>query len=474
MNHLGPYLLDRLRAKEDNLEIWEAQDAVTGTPVLIYRPLSGAPPSWSLQGVLPWLPCEHDAWVAELPFGALTIADRPGVATPGELTAWSRRLLATLLEMRALDLQHGRIGPERIWVKGDAVWLEGLGLPVAPRVPDEAAVVEALRVAAGDTWEGWPFHTVLERLAEGRLSLREAAERLAESPPLDEPELEDELLENGPVAPPAPEEPEAEEPPAPTGEDLLEDSGTVRVLGRRPASPPGEPATAPEEGSASPPPQETEQTDKAPESADPATLQETEAEETAAEPTPPPPAEPEPAAENTQPQPVELFPPEGEAAEEPPGDGEPLEEPAREESDRPVVRIDEVAEPSFEVIEPGGGPAGRANPLRWAGLLATALALALLLWLYLRPAGNVVERDEGYMVDFVVEPQGGKAELVLIDAPEGSQLAEGRVLAVIPGKVYFVVPGVYRIQIRAEGYLPQEKLLDVPPNTRSVTVRLGP
>ncbi|WP_456480848.1 hypothetical protein [Oceanithermus sp.] len=462
MNHLGPYLLDRLRAREGEIEIWDAQDAVTGTPVLIFKPLTGAPPFGSLQGVLPWLPCEQEAWVAELPFGAAPLADRVGRASPAELTGWARRLLATLLEMRALGIQHGRISPERIWVKGTSAWLEGLGLPVEPRLADEAAVVEALRAAAGDSWPGWPFHAVLDQLADGRLSLREAAEQLAEPRSVADLEafsglLEDDVPAGGeepvsedsgtvriigrkpatePAASPEPEAPDEEppllppsskiepepvpdlDPDAPAGGEELasEDSGTVRVIGRKPAASP-EPK-APDEG---PPP------------------------------LPPSPLEPKPEPD------VPAPPPEPEGA--PPA--------------RNVVRIEEVTEPAFEVIEPGGASVGRGRKVPvwvWA-LAAVALVVLVAVWRYPQ---NTASSTQGYVVDFAVEPPGGKAELVLMDAPEGSQLAEGQVLAVIPGKVYFDAPGVYRIQIRAEGYLPQEKLLDVPPSTRSVTVRLGP
>ncbi len=405
MNHLGPYLLDRLRAREGEIEIWDAQDAVTGTPVLIYKPLTGAPLFGSLQGVLPWLPCEQEAWVAELPFGAVPLADRVGRASPAELTGWARRLLATLLEMRALGVQHGRISPERIWVKGTSAWLEGLGLPVEARLADEVAVVEALRAAAGDSWPGWPFHAVLDQLADGRLSLREAAEQLAEPRSVADLEAFSGLLED--------------DEPADGEEPVSEDSGTVRVIGRKPAT---EPVASPEPEAPKEEP-----------------------------PPPPPPPEPEPEPEAPAPPP------------EP--DGAP---PARN-----VVRIEEVTEPAFEVIEPGGASVGRGRKVPvwvWA-LAAVALVVLVAVWRYPQ---NTASSTQGYVVDFAVEPPGGKAELVLMDAPEGSQLAEGQVLAVIPGKVYFDVSGVYRIQIRAEGYLPQEKLLDVPPSTRSVTVRLGP
>ncbi|XOB99303.1 hypothetical protein ACMC9I_04245 [Deinococcota bacterium DY0809b] len=427
MNHIGPYLLNRIRAREGAIEIWEGQDTVTGTPVLVYRPLEGAAPSFRIQGTLNWQGREDDAWIAELPFGAVPLAQLQGEVSPHELTAWTRRLLGSLLEMKALGLEHGRLDTERLWVKGDEVWIEGVGLPVPVRAADETALVEALREAAGDTWPGWPFHRVMERLAEGAVDLREAAEYLADPRSLSELEA---------LAEDAEEESEAPlEPP---------ETGTVRVLGR-PETPPASVEEAePPEPSAPAPPSE-------------------------------PPA-PEPA-----PQEAPLFPPEPERAPAPPATGGAVEEgeagvrvePRPTDPSR-VVRIDEVSEPAFEVIEPRGTEA--AGDRRWlwrAGVLVLVvlLAVAVVWWKGRAPASGATE---GYAVEFRVEPPDGRAELVLLDAPEASQLVRGRVLAIIPGKVYFDAPGVYRIQIRAEGYLPQEKLLNVPPSARTVTVRLGP
>jgi len=427
VNHIGPYLLNRIRAREGAIEIWEGQDTVTGTPVLVYRPLEGAAPSFRIQGILNWQGREDDAWIAELPFGVVPLAQLQGEVSPHELTAWTRRLLGSLLEMKAQGLEHGRLDTERLWVKGDEVWIEGVGLPVPVRAADETALVEALREAAGDTWPGWPFHRVMERLAEGAVDLREAAEYLADPRSLSELEA---------LAEDAEEESEAPlEPP---------ETGTVRVLGR-PETPPASVEEAePPEPSAPAPPSE-------------------------------PPA-PEPA-----PQEAPLFPPEPERAPAPPATGGAVEEgeagvrvePRPTDPSR-VVRIDEVSEPAFEVIEPRGAEA--AGDRRWlwragALVLVVLLAVAVVWWKGRAPASGATE---GYAVEFRVEPPDGRAELVLLDAPEASQLVRGRVLAIIPGKVYFDAPGVYRIQIRAEGFLPQEKLLSVPPSARSVTVRLGP
>jgi len=216
VDYIGPYLLDTLRASEGAIEIWNAQDAVTGVPALVYKPVIAELPRWRIEGVLPWTSRIADAWVAELPFGAKPLSEQNQGATVAELTSWARRLLATLLEMQALDLQHGRISGERLWVKGEEIWLEGLGLPVPATSPDEVALVAALKEAAGDSWPGWPYHQVLEKLADGDLSLREAAEMLAEPMSLVE-------LESTPSQPETSDEPGSLEPPP---------TGTVRVVGK--------------------------------------------------------------------------------------------------------------------------------------------------------------------------------------------------------------------------------------------------
>ncbi len=449
MDYIGPYLLDSLRATEGAIEIWNAQDAVTGVPALVYKPVIAELPRWRLEGVLTWSSRVADAWVAELPFGARPLSEREEKATAGELTAWARRLLATLLEMRALELSHGRISPEHLWVKGEEVWLEGLGLPVPAREPDEAALVATLKEAAGDSWRGWPFHRVLERLADGELNLREAAERLAEPMSLDE-------LEPAPAEPAEPAPPL--EPPS---------TGTVRVVGRgsaRPRPQAGEPEEAagkPETGPEPPPAVE----EPASEAGD--------AEPLLPEPPRPYRLDPEPAAgraakssEEATPAPPAAEP--GGLASEEAGPA-----PTRATGERPVVRIDEVSEPAFEVIEPERRSGGR-QPLRLllAGLTVVLLAALGFLW-HGRQSGPVSGGSGGYAVEFRLEPSGEHAELVLLEAPEGSKLVVDRVLAVIPGKVYFDVPGVYRIQLRASGFLPQEKLLTIPPGSRVITVRLN-
>lgn len=468
MNHIGPYLLDSIRATEGQIEVWLAQDAITGVPALVYKPVLAELPDWHIEGVLPWTARVADAWVAELPFGAVPLSSRGGAAAAPELTAWARRLLVALLEMRALNLRHGRISPEHIWVKGEQAWIEGLGLPLEANEPDEAALTAALRAAAGDSWPGWPFHAVMERLAEGRISLREAAEQLTE--PRSAAEVES-ILEDEPG-----EEEAASFEPPPTG--------TVRVIGRGEARERAPQETAPKDEAG-------ESAEVNPAGADAAAAAAEEISPMVAGEEPPPtsaadePAASEPPAPDARPtsQPELLNeetvrvkgPAKSAEPSSPPADNAPASEPAaRATSERPVVRIDEVSEPAFEVIEPGGGASPRSL-LRYGLLAFTALLLVFAAVWYARSGGSGggTATNAGYAVEFRLEPSDAHAELVLLEAPEGSQLVSDRVLAVIPGKVYFDVPGVYRIQLRADGYLPQEKLLAIPPKSRVITVRLS-
>jgi len=451
VDYIGQYLLDSLHASEGAIEIWLAQDAITGVPVLIYKPVIAEPPQWRIEGVLPWTGRVADAWVAELPFGARPLGEKKDGVTPGELTAWARRLLATLLEMRALELQHGRITVDRLWVKGSEVWLEGLGLPVLASGPDEVAVVEALKKAAGDTWQGWPFRWVLERLAEGRLSLKEAAERLSEPASLFDSDSATDGVEGSEAA--------HLEPPS---------TGTVRVLGRGEAR--------------SRPPAEEGDADRSKEEPADGDIQKVEPPHSYS-------LESEPAVEEVkvvrrgQKDASERAPSAAEgrgafvenaAQEEKKLAAQPTsstESAARTTGERPVVRIDEVSEPTFEVIEPAAGGGGRSFYRIFLLGLTVLLILFAVFW-YGRREGGAVGDDLAYAVEFRLEPQGEHAELVLLEAPEGSQLESGRVLAVIPGRVYFDAPGVYRIQLRADGYLPQEKALVIPASSRVITVRL--
>ncbi len=423
VNHIGRYLLNRLRAREGAFEIWEGQDTVTGTLVLVFKPVTVPPPAFRIQGALPWHDGEEDAWVAELPFGAVPLKSLTGKVSTVELTAWTRRLLGILLEMKASGLEHGRLDASRIWVKGEEVWIEGVGLPVEPKASDEAALVETLREVAGDRWRDWPFRRVLEELAAGGIGLREAAEYLADPRSLLELDSDDEGAERGPAG--VLEERSGDAADAPTGHGREEVEATNVAIG---------------EGS-----QLLEQAAEEAGSAEAGSV-----EHDVLEP--------------------DFWKNGGGGPDNEPG----IERASRSTDPGRVIKINRLSEPTFDVIEPrteDTRPRGRWV-WRIGMLLFSALAILAAYWWSERQ--QPVSAGETYVVEFRVDPPDGHAELVLLDAPEGSGLVRDRVLAEIPGKVSFDIPGVYRIQIRAEGFLPQEKLIEVPPRARSITVRLGP
>ncbi len=415
MESLGPYLLKRVRFQEGTITVHEGQDVLTGAPVLVYRPVEGPLPKIQLDGILPWKEAMDNAWVAELPFGAVPAERYRNEADLERLLGWARRLLATLLEAHTLGFTHGRLGVERLWVKGPNIWIEGLGVPAAHQTPDEVGVVEALKALAGESWMAWAYAPVLEAFAAGNLSLREVAEAFAEPKALEEIAA----LVGAPGV-----QPKREEAPAPPAD-------------REPAAEtPGEVA-APEPNPAPPP---------------------------AAEPAPPePPTEPEaePVGSGSGERPVIRV-----------EDGEAYREVPVERATPPagrVIRIEESAEPAFDVLEPPKPTLGRW--VRGVVLGLVFLGVVAAGWFWFRPA-QPPEARGGYVVWFNLEPQGHEAVLELVEPPPGSSLAPGGVIAEIPGPVSFDVPGAYRLRIQAAGYRPKEILLSVPPEGRGVTVRL--
>ena len=210
VQRLGGYFVEGTRRREGGIEVLSALNPVTGAEVLLYRPVSGMPPRIEIPRVLPYeLPVE-DAWPVELPFGAKSAREFVGEVPPERLLAWSRGLLAALAALKSKGLSHGRLGLDDIWVRGDAVWLSGVGVPWGELEPDEVRVVSAIKELAGDSWEGLWFKDTLLALAEGRLGLDEALSYLAEPgarPP--EPEVKPEVPEKLDEKPkPSPEPPE--------------------------------------------------------------------------------------------------------------------------------------------------------------------------------------------------------------------------------------------------------------------------
>jgi len=424
---LGPYLLRRplglagdiTTGDGHRLDVFEAQDARTGIPVLVYRPVQAAPFGGRVEGSLPWLEAltledGSAAWVAELPLGAVPASRYRGSAPEERLREWASALAETLERAEAAHLEHGAITPERIWVKGSKAWLEGLGLPIRPLRPDREGLLESIRALAGEEWGRLPWKGALEAWAEGELAtakLREQLQRPAQTvPPSHSRPM---VRETFGSLPPGPEETALPAPPSlePSGEERLETQGpsTPKSKASLKVEIPEASFRRAERGEASFP--RAERGGEAP----------------APEPTPPSPPK--------------------------------------------KVRIDDPLEPPFPVIDPGRSrPGGVLVWLRWGVVLLLLLGIGFLAHQYWPRPSSLAH--QGFTVAFRVEPAGQSARVELLEAPEGSNLPLGKVIAEVPGPVFFDKAGVYRLRIRADGREPSELLLEVPaPNGVNIRLR---
>ncbi|UZX14418.1 hypothetical protein KQ693_07160 [Thermus sp. PS18] len=128
-----------------------------------------------------------------------------------------------------------------------------------------------------------------------------------------------------------------------------------------------------------------------------------------------------------------------------------------------VIRIEEPEEPSFTVVEP---PRPRRRTLL-LGLLGAVVLLGLAL-LFLRPSSP---SGGGYVMEFRTDPPTERAEVFLLEAPEGSRMAPGQLLLTAPGRAEFDQKGVYRLRIRVAGRDPVDYLLEVPGPPLVIKVR---
>lgn len=171
---LGPYLLRRplplhlSTPAGQPIEVMEGQDARTGIPVLAYRPVEGSLPP-RVVGTLAWIEAIEGAWVAELPMGAVQASRYRGEAELSRLQHWTLSLLETLGALQTLGQSHGALAPERLWVKGNKVWLEGFGLKPSDPRPDPESLLQTLLELAGPLWAAWPYAKALEDWAKGQL-----------------------------------------------------------------------------------------------------------------------------------------------------------------------------------------------------------------------------------------------------------------------------------------------------------------
>ncbi|HEU4742202.1 MAG TPA: hypothetical protein VFS50_11475 [Meiothermus sp.] len=429
MESLGPYLLRRplglagdITTKNGQpLGVFEAQDARTGIPVLVYRPVQAVLPAERVEGSLHWLEAltpedgSEAAWVAELPLGAVPANRYLGSAPAERLRDWVIALTETLERAKAARLEHGAITPERIWVKGSKAWLEGLGLPTRPQRPDREGLLESVRALAGEDWGRLPWRGAFEAWAEGKLAaakLREQLEAAAQT------------------VPPSRSEPKPREVPASLRSEPEEVAFPTPSLSPERSTAETEPTPTPEEPRG-------EERLEAPE------------------------IEPPPAPKSKASLKVEIT--EETPAPEPPT--------TTQTSSPKKVRIDDPLEPPFPVIDPGRSRRGVVPGwLRWVVVLLLLAGIGFLAYQYW-PRPNPVTH-QGFTVAFRVEPAGQNARVELLEAPEGSTMLVGTVIAEVPGPVFFDKAGVYRLRIRADGREPSELLLEVPaPNGVNIRLR---
>lgn len=128
-----------------------------------------------------------------------------------------------------------------------------------------------------------------------------------------------------------------------------------------------------------------------------------------------------------------------------------------------VIRIEEPEVPSFTVVEP---PRPRRRSLL-LGLLGALVLLGLALW-FLRPSSPSGGR---YVMEFRTDPPTERAEVFLLEAPEGSRMVPGQLLLTAPGRAEFDQKGVYRLRIRVAGRDPVDYLLEVPGPPLVIRVR---
>ena len=113
-------------------------------------------------------------------------------------------------------------------------------------------------------------------------------------------------------------------------------------------------------------------------------------------------------------------------------------------------------------------------------LIGTLIVIAGILLSQPRPPNNpnpqplAVQGDpsSGSVVQFVIPGNTNiKGRLIIISAPQESQLAVGALLATVPGPVAFPVAGEYKVRIEIPKYTASEVTVRVPQETQ-ITLEL--
>ncbi|MCS7069524.1 MAG: hypothetical protein NZN28_12975 [Meiothermus sp.] len=180
MERLGHYLLrGRISLPgESATEVYEGQDIRTGIEVLAFKPLEGEPPRLSIPHALSWIDREEDAWIAEIPVGAVQTSWLAGRVEVARLVQWVKQLLGVLKQAQDHDIPVGHIIPELIWARGSRVWLGGVGVANPQQKWDFAGLLNTVRVIAGDAYPALPWREALENYVTGQLEYAALMEQL--------------------------------------------------------------------------------------------------------------------------------------------------------------------------------------------------------------------------------------------------------------------------------------------------------
>ncbi|GIW30227.1 MAG: hypothetical protein KatS3mg071_0401 [Meiothermus sp.] len=417
MESLGHYLLREriVLPGVGAMEAFEGQDVRTGIDVLAFRPISEPLPALSMPHTLPWIDQEGDAWIAEIPVGAVKTAWLAGRLDIARLTQWCKQLVTVLHWAQERDIPVGYVIPELIWARGSRIWLGGVGVSNPGHARDFPGLLNTVKVLAGEAYPALPWREALEDYVAGHIDYSALLQQLeveGESPVPDPHHLRADALE-------------ARRARAAGGGmgDAVQGEGASSSLEARRARAAGEGSVQDEAT--------VEASDKSPATAAPDSERQAHSKSLHVEvsqPTSPP-------ATSTPPR---------------------------------RIRIEERLEPPFEVLEPPL-PSRRAVAL-WMWLIPLVLLLAGLGW-WVRSRTPSSTALTVYPVEFRLQPPGPGASLIILEAPEGSQMPLNIEVAQLPGRVDFDRPGIYRIRVRVQGRVPVESLIEVP-NPGGVTISL--
>lgn len=166
MESLGHYLLRERIALPGvgAVEAFEGQDVRTGIDVLAFRPISEPLPALSMPHILPWIDQEGEAWIAEIPVGAVRTAWLAERIDLDRLAQWCKQLATVLHWAQEQNIPVGYVIPELVWARGSRVWLGGVGVSNPGHVRDFPGLLNTIKVLAGEAYPALPWRKPLKTM----------------------------------------------------------------------------------------------------------------------------------------------------------------------------------------------------------------------------------------------------------------------------------------------------------------------